>query len=231
MPTDFDKQSYWDDRFTTETSFEWLIPSPLFVSILEPLLPGLDLHPGTSTKARIKILHIGFGTSDLQTHLRARGFTEVVNIDFSPLAIEHGRALEKRVFGDVVMRYAVMDATRLGESSEALLEDNNDEEDEEEVGKFDLVVDKSTVDAVSCGGEEELVKMAKGVKRVLKRRRRGGGREGGVWISLSYSERRFEVDRVRGLFDVEVLERIPTVKRRETDPDVFYWCYLLRPKE
>lgn len=197
------------------------------MSILERYLL-LTLNPGTT---RPKILHIGFGTSDLQTHLRARGFSETLNIDFSPLAIEHGRALEKRVFGDLVMGYEVVDATRLGEC-EALLDGYGDEEEEEkedeqkQMGKFDLVVDKSTVDAISCGGEEGLVKMAEGVQRVLKRRGNGG-----VWISLSYSERRFEVDRVGELFDVEVLERIPTAKRRQTDPDVFYWCYLLRPKE
>lgn len=226
MHTDFDKQSYWDNRFTTETSFEWLISSPIFMSILEAYL--VNLHPTTSCTSTAKILHIGFGTSDLQTHLRARGFTSVLNIDFSPLAIDHGKALEKRVFGDVLMRYEVMDATKLGDAP--LLDTGNEEEKGEgegegggEGGKFDLVVDKSTVDAISCGGDEELMKMVEGVRRILKRR--------GVWISLSYSERRFELNRVRELFDVEVLERIPTIKRREMDPDVFYWCYLLRPRE
>lgn len=118
-----------------------------------------------------------------------------------------------------------MDATKLGERDALQLLDigGNEEEDEREGRKFDLVIDKSTVDAISCGGDQEVITMAEGVRRVLKER--------GVWISLSYSERRFELDRVGKLFDVEVLERIPTVKRRETDPDVFYWCYLLRPKE
>lgn len=217
MPTDFDKQSYWDNRFTTETSFEWLIPSPIFMSLLEPYLLKLDL-------TSFKILHIGFGTSDLQIHLRrALALTNpsnIVNIDFSPLAIEHGRALEKRAFGDVLMGYEVMDATKLGEDNNTLL---NHDDEEGKGGRFDLVIDKSTVDAISCGGDEGLIKMVEGVRTVLKRR--------GIWISLSYSERRFELDRVGGLFDVEVLERIPTVKRRETDPDVYYWCYLLRPKE
>lgn len=201
MPTDFDKQFYWHVRFTTETSFEWLVPSEVFMSILEPHLATLSLSS--------KILHIGFGTSDLQTHLRARGFTNILNIDFEPLAITHGRNLEKQRFGDVVMRYEVADATQLGQ-----LEEQREE--------FDLVVDKSTVDAVSCGGEEGLRSMVEGIKGVLKPGR-------GVWVSLSYSGSRFVLEELG--MDVEVVTRIPTVKRKDTDPDIYYWCYLLKPKD
>lgn len=212
MPTDFDKQSYWHDRFTTETSFEWLVPSSVFMSILEPYLATLP--PSAN------ILHIGFGTSDLQTHLRARGFTNILNIDFEPLAIRYGQELEKRTFGDVVMRYQVADATtELGTLTTALGGE-----------KFDLVVDKSTVDAVSCGGEEGLLRMVEGVRGLLLPRN-GSGSEPGVWVSLSYRDSRFAIEGwERSGMEVEVLARIPTAKRRETDPDVYYWCYLLRPR-
>ena len=194
MPADFDKQQYWHERFTTETSFEWLTPSTTFVSLLEPYLNGLAKSA--------QILHLGFGTSDLQTHLRSRGFLNVTNVDYEPLAIERGREAEQRAFGDVRMTYMVADVTQLSLPRQ-----------------FDLVIDKSTVDAVSCAGGEALLRMARGVHRCLA--------HGGIWISLSYSTSRFAVD---GLpFNVEVIEKIPTPKIKPSDPDVFHCCYLLRP--
>lgn len=195
MPADFDKQEYWHQRFVKETSFEWLVPSPVFMSIVEPYIQHLNVSS--------KVLQIGSGTSDFQNHLRARGFQDVLNIDYEPLAIERGMQLEKQIFGNVRMRYAVADATRLSLD-----------------GTFDFIVDKSTVDAVSCGGDEAVLRMAEGVRRYLAPE--------GVWISLSYSSCRFDMD---GLpFDVEVIARIPTPKRQETEPDVFHHCYLLKPK-
>ena len=193
MPVDFDKQQYWHDRFSSEKSFEWLLPSTEFICLLERSLARL------SSEARI--LHLGSGTSDLQNHLRKIGFFNVTNVDYEPLAIDRGRQLELETFGDVQMKYAVQDATQL----------NLDE-------KFDLVIDKSTSDAISCAGEEQIRRMATGVHRCLA--------EGGEWICLSYSSSRFDID---GLpFDIEVLAKVPTLKSKVTDPDVFHWCYILR---
>ncbi|WYZ43962.1 hypothetical protein EsH8_VII_000398 [Colletotrichum jinshuiense] len=195
MPTDFDKQSYWSERFASETNFEWLASSATFMSILDPYLAKLD-DPA-------RILQLGFGTSDLQNYFRQRGFENVTNVDFEPLAIDRGQMLEKQVFGDVRMRYLVADVTQLH------LPD-----------KFDLIVDKSTVDAVSCGGVEPFLRMAEGVRRHLS--------DDGFWISLSYSFCRFDVENLP--FDVEVIAKIPTPKLKPHDPDVYHWCYLMRPK-
>lgn len=205
MPADFDKQEYWHERFSTESAFEWLVPSEVFLSVLGPYLEK-TLKSSSSSSPPPRILQLGFGTSDLQNHIRARGFSNVVNVDYEPLAVEHGRLREEQAFGDVRMRYLVADATRLsfGET-------------------FDVVVDKSTVDAVSCAGEEAVLRMARGIWTCLS-----SASGGGVWISLSYSSCRFDIG---GLpFDVEVIARLPTAKQRETDPDIFLYCYLLRPK-
>ncbi|RSL57825.1 hypothetical protein CEP53_006351 [Fusarium sp. AF-6] len=196
MPADFDKQSYWHKRFTSEKSFEWLIKSADFMPLVEPILQRLD--PITA-----RILHIGFGTSDLQNHFRTRGFGNVLNVDYEPLATERGRELEIQAFGDVQMRYEVQDATQLDLKE-----------------KFDLVVDKSTVDAISCAGETPLRRMASGIRNCLA--------DDGVWISLSYSSSRFDLDDIP--FDIEVLAKVPTPKLLPHDPDLYYWCYLLRPK-
>ncbi|UNI20436.1 hypothetical protein JDV02_006524 [Purpureocillium takamizusanense] len=204
MPADFGNQSYWRERFTHETQFEWLLPSADFMAMLQPHLDRLD--PSSA-----RILHLGSGTSDLATHLRGRGFLDVLNVDYEPLAAERGRDLERRAFGDVRMRYAVADATQLGSGSDGV----------DPRARFDLVVDKSTVDAVSCAGGEALARMARGVRQRLA--------DGAAWISLSYSSRRF--DDVEHLpFDVEVIARVPTPKLSPADPDVYHCCYLMTPK-
>jgi hypothetical protein len=91
----------------------------------------------------------------------------------------------------------------------------------EKEGTFDLVIDKSTADAVSCGGDEALRRMGRTVRECMG--------EGAVWVSLSYSVERY--DDVVGLpFDVESAEKVTLPKRKETDPDVCHWCYVLRPR-
>ncbi|KAI1183275.1 hypothetical protein F5B17DRAFT_434793 [Nemania serpens] len=177
MPPDFEKQSYWHERFASETCFEWLVPSSTFMPLIAPYL---------SASASQRILNLGSGTSDLHTHFRARGYHDVTNVDNEPRALERGREIEERVFGNARTHYAVADGT---------------------------------ADAVSCGREAAVRDMAWGVRECLI--------ADGVWISLSYSATRFEL---KGLpFDVRVVGKILTPKARPTEPDVFYWCYLLRP--
>jgi SAM-dependent methyltransferase len=194
MPPNFESQSYWHDRFATETAFEWLTDSSTFIRILEPFLNRLDRSA--------RLLHLGCGTSDLHNHLRARGFPDVTNVDYEPLALKRGQELERSAFGDVSMRYVVADATQLhlGET-------------------YDLVIDKGAADAVACGAEDAMLRMVQGVRKHLA--------PGGIWISLSYSSSRFDIEELP--FAVDPIATVPAPKRRETDPDIFYWCYLLRP--
>ncbi|KAI9360355.1 hypothetical protein DFJ73DRAFT_621429 [Zopfochytrium polystomum] len=209
-PSEFDKQSYWSARFANEASFEWLLSSEAFLGLIRPHIARLD-------KATARILHLGFGTSDLQLHLRAAGFggmhadaetdcagAAVVNVDFAPEACERGRRQEHAAFGNVRMRYVVADATRLDAAALG--------------GPFDLVLDKSTADAVSCAGDAAVRALVRSVRGCLKP-------DGGVWISLSYAASRF--DPSESPVRVKVLARVPTAKKRESDPDIFHWCYLL----
>ncbi|GAP93280.1 putative protein kinase domain-containing protein [Rosellinia necatrix] len=205
MPPDFENQSYWHDRFTKEASFEWLIPSETFLSFIEPYL---DNRADEQRRRPQRILHLGSGTSDLHARLRERGHADVTNVDYEPLALARGRDAEARRFGDVRTRYAVADVTRL-------------RADLPSPSAFDLVVDKGTADAVSCGGDGPVLAMARGVRDCLA--------PGGLWVSLSYSADRFALP---GLpFDVQVIHKVLTPKARPSEPDVYYWCYLLRPPE
>ncbi|KAK3382643.1 hypothetical protein B0T24DRAFT_517289 [Lasiosphaeria ovina] len=207
MLSNFEKQSYWHARFAHEENFEWLVPSATFTALIEPYLAAAG--------AAARILHLGIGTSDLHIALRRRGFERVANVDYEPLALERGRRLEEQVLGDVRMGYLAADVTGGGDDSAG-----------EGKAYYDLAIDKCTADAVACGGNDAVLAMAENVRRCLS--------DSGVWISLSYSASRYDLDGgdFKGAlpFEVEVIGKIPTPKQRVTDPDVFYWCYLLRPK-
>lgn len=194
MPPDFESQSYWHDRFSKETAFEWLTDPSTFLRVLEPFLGQLDRSA--------KLLHLGCGTSDLHNHLRARGYYNVTNVDFEPLALNRGQELEKSAFGDVRMKYVLADATQLQLNE-----------------KYDLVIDKCTADAISCGADGAVLRMAQCVKKHMA--------PGGCWVSLSYSSSRFEIEKLP--FDAHAFATIPMPKLKETDPDTFYWCYVLQP--
>jgi EEF1A lysine methyltransferase 4 len=252
MPADFEKQTYWHDRFATETSFEWLTSSATFMSFVEPYLDQRTSsysvsppfrHKGQD-KAGPRILHLGSGTSDLHTYFRARGYLDVTNVDYEPLALERGRQIEKNAFGgDAVMKYALADVTRLrsdlssnnlswdhpstGPDSDSDLDSDPDSRPRQRSFRaarhtFDLVVDKSTVDAVSCGGEEAFIDMVRSVRECIA--------SDGLWISLSYSATRFQLPAEYMPFDVRVIGKIASPKSRPADPDIYYWCYLLQPR-
>lgn len=127
----------------------------------------------------------------------------MTNIDFEPLAIERGQQLEREVFGDVRTNYIVADARDLSLGE-----------------KHRIALDKGTADAIACGGSDAVVSMGHSIRRCLE--------DDGFWVSLSYSPARFE--ELQSLFEVQVISRIPTPKARPTDPDIFHYCYLLRPK-
>ncbi|KAK4176340.1 hypothetical protein QBC36DRAFT_9874 [Triangularia setosa] len=207
MPADFEKVEYWHKRFATEQSFEWLTSSSAFFAILEPLLTPMS--PGSA------ILHLGSGTSDLHVYFRRHcPQLQITNMDYEPLALERGKEMEKKEFGNVEMGYQVQDVTTPFELAP------------EQRRKVRMVIDKSTVDAVSCGGDENVIKMAEAIYDVLDK-------EEGVWVSLSFSDSRFEMDskRVQELFELSVLTKVATgPKRLESDPDIWHWCWLLRPK-
>lgn len=199
---DFEKQAYWRDRFSRETTFEWLVASQDLMAVIDPVLPDLFISPASS------VLQLGFGTSDLQNHFRQRGFDDVTNVDYEPLAVERGRSLEKEAFGDVRMAYLVADVTQLPGAAGLTRK------------RYDLIIDKSTADAICCGGEEALRRMANGVRGLLA--------PGGVWISLSYSAFRYQLDDLP--FEVDVIHKFPAPKISPNDPDIYHWCYLLRPR-
>jgi len=195
MPTNYEDRNYWHQRFASETSFEWLASSEQFLELF-----ALYLRPLPKTA---KILHLGSGTSDLHNHLRDCGFSNVTNVDYEPLALERGQELERKRFGDVKTTYIVNDATKMD------LPD-----------KYRVFIDKSTSDAIACGGHQAVSLLAEAIRRHIE--------DDGLWLSLSFSPSRY--DGVKTLFDVELVSKLPTPKLNPYEPDIYYYAYVLRPK-
>lgn len=217
MPPNFSSQTYWEDRFRADSgSFDWLSSdASIFTSIIHDYTRSRSLSSTTTdtktkTKAKTRVLHIGSGTSDLSFALRrGRDRTvdrenesgtldlDITNVDYSQAAVEWGMDRERALFGDVCMRWETLDLLdgaaawwRRGEEGQG---------QEEGLGMFDVVLDKSTADAMACGepvkvsssgpdADEAEVHpvevLALNLARVVV--------PGGLWISLSYSAWRFD---------------------------------------
>jgi hypothetical protein len=177
--SDFSSSTYWATRFDTETSFEWLLPS---AKIVEFIIENSNSPPSSTTIETLKCLHLGCGTSDLgltlTLSLRERYATsnysdiQVIDTDFvadsinpSPLPLPHYHQIYP------------LDCLDL-----AQLENYTTQ-----VGRWDLIIDKSTADAISCGpsidGVEPLDVLLRNMAKVTKK--------GTRWISISYSTTRF----------------------------------------
>ncbi|RKP06369.1 S-adenosyl-L-methionine-dependent methyltransferase, partial [Thamnocephalis sphaerospora] len=172
----YDSADYWEQRFQTERQFEWLLD----FEQLRPILLDLPAEnasaafgPNALIRANDRILHIGCGSSRLGIDLAHAGCTHVVNTDLSASAISNGRqrAEEERQRGSSILDWIQADALDMRE----VFAD----------ASMDVVLDKSLLDAISCGDSDMAAvaaRLAEEVGRVLK--------PGGCWIIISYSSSR-----------------------------------------
>jgi SAM-dependent methyltransferase len=116
---DFKEQEYWDERFSDEEQYDWLLGFSQLRSVLLPLLEFSD-----------KILILGCGNSSLSADLYDEGFTNITNIDFSSVVIDRMRARNSE--NRPQMKWDVMDMTDL----------------KYEPSSFDVVIDKASIDAL-----------------------------------------------------------------------------------
>lgn len=151
MPPAYGSRAYWEQRFTQEREFEWLLPP-------DALLPAVRRVIAKCDAACPKILHIGCGSSKLSFHLRilVEKAMQVTNVDYSEVAIRncveqestHSSGAAK---GDV-MAWRAMDL--LCADSIATLKDEDDVAGAG--GMFDVIVDKSTSDCIACSNDVKI---------------------------------------------------------------------------
>ncbi|RPD82411.1 hypothetical protein L226DRAFT_25345 [Lentinus tigrinus ALCF2SS1-7] len=218
MPPDYELQSYWNARFENEHHFEWLGDGS------DTILPHIRSHlsrsriSSHSSLRPCRLLHIGAGTSSLAERIRElyhdvygdeANEQAIVNTDFAENLVarmqEHEASLAQGRPGKG-MRWVCVDAMKWDDMRAVLGSSGEDPKD-----TFDLVVDKSTSDAISCredvvyksedpGGhpafndylathERQAISLAP--VEVLAVHLASLVKPGGLWVALTFSSNRF----------------------------------------
>ncbi|KZT19487.1 hypothetical protein NEOLEDRAFT_1077710 [Neolentinus lepideus HHB14362 ss-1] len=213
MPPQYHDQTFWNKRFEHETLFEWLGDGQ--ITMLPPLNDFLVQYK-SHRDAVPEILHIGAGTSIFQEHVknaliqvygRDVDCRKILNTDFSDMAVMKGRSAAANSGAKSAMRWAKADLTKWEDMRN--ISSNTP-------GRFAMVLDKSTSDAVSCGPSMIMQAKPKSdvdplVQEIWSRDSSNSNNgscsvsplellamnlafcvePGGIWIALSYSSDRF----------------------------------------
>jgi len=153
---DYGTREYWDERYKTESdgTYDWLGD---YDRCRE------HIHRAVGERRDVSILDLGCGNATLLERLYDDGFTDLTGFDISEVAIE---AMRKRNEGARPgIKWVVGDALSTFHFPD---------------GAFDLVIDKSTMDAISCDEKRihrNLAHLTGEVSRVL--------RDGGTYLVFS----------------------------------------------
>jgi len=172
MPN-YGEKKYWEERYESQKgkTFDWLED----YNSLNPIIKSLGI------KKDAFILNVGCGNSEFSEKMFNDGFINNYNIDICENVINYMKERNKDKKG---LHYQAMD-----------VRDMKDFQDE----TFDLIIDKSTLDALLCGEKSfvNVVLMTKEISRILK--------TGGIYFIISYGRpeyRLFHLQRKHLAFDI-----------------------------
>lgn len=120
--TVFSKKEYWNERFTEEEAYDWLVK---FDELSKHILCHLNRDD--------RILVIGCGNSSFSQELYDAGFENVTNIDFSDVVIDKMRAMHQEIRPK--MQWICADMCNLVDTHFS-------------PNSFDVIIDKATIDAI-----------------------------------------------------------------------------------
>ncbi|WWC88862.1 uncharacterized protein L201_003777 [Kwoniella dendrophila CBS 6074] len=201
--TDFSSAEYWSKRFENENSFEWLISDEKLLPFIEEYLPSSE-----GIDERFNILHFGSGTSSLgssiQNHCKNSNCDNKIQVYDSDY-VQTPSSSSSSSSSTSTVPFLLMDILSLKSIKENTPKDIN-------LNKWDLIIDKSTCDAISCGSslspsnlfpskeeeeEEEDEDMISHHEEPVNRLLYNLSKtiiKGGKWLSISYSSNRFHID-------------------------------------
>ncbi|GBE77678.1 hypothetical protein BKA93DRAFT_753948 [Sparassis latifolia] len=221
MPVpDYELQSYWENRFRTESHFEWLGDG--VATIIPHLRASLRAQRVSSPP---RLLHIGAGSSwlsdcILETYRDEFGqsvdASMIVNLDFSEEVVRRG--MDSQAGGGGGMRWIRADALQWQDLAAVLVRPDSDKGGldhpglEAVIGSFGLVVDKSTSDSIACAENVALSSSDPHLNPIVKAFLEKNAayalklypvevlalhlasltHPGAIWIALSFSASRFE---------------------------------------
>ena len=194
MPNYGDKK-YWIERYDEQngTTFDWLED----YESIKPIIDNLHI------KKDSRILNVGCGNSEFSEKMYDEGFTHNYNIDICKNVIDFMRERNKDKKG---LHFDVMDVCEMAYKNET----------------FDLIIDKSTIDALLCGDHSFMIvaKMLKEISRVLK--------TGGYYVLISYGKpesRMIHLEREHLAFETQIY----TIKRQEEgEQEKIHYVYICK---
>lgn len=141
---DYASVDYWEERFKQEDTFEWLQKA-------QDVTPVLDfiIRRSCTSDRPARVLVAGCGNSSLSAALHDSGSKKVVSSDFSEVVLERMRERHRDRPEMEWVHCNMLGMDCFADSS------------------FDAVVDKCTLDALSCAGAEAVVKATNEFHRVL----------------------------------------------------------------
>eukprot|EP00927_Polykrikos_kofoidii_P035666 TRINITY_DN30214_c0_g1_i1.p1 TRINITY_DN30214_c0_g1~~TRINITY_DN30214_c0_g1_i1.p1 ORF type:complete len:310 (-),score=26.83 TRINITY_DN30214_c0_g1_i1:28-957(-) len=161
----FSNPEYWDNTYKqSEGHFDWYgtwlsgVQGVPHTALRAHIAPHLLRGPQTVT------LNLGCGNSKLAEEMHSDGFVTITNVDISTAVVEKMRARNAHL--NPQMTYLQMDISNMSFANE----------------KFDLVIEKGTLDALYTGSPHLIPQIVDGAWRIL--------RPGGYLVSISFGASR-----------------------------------------
>ncbi|OJJ43960.1 hypothetical protein ASPZODRAFT_153944 [Penicilliopsis zonata CBS 506.65] len=238
---DYDSPGYWDQKFATGQDVgEWLNPGDV---LIEAAASDLDRR----NVSRPRALHLGPGISKLGTKLgecfAERGWlgSNIVNVDFSAEAVRLGQQAEREKQAKEAMHWICADLRSWTDVSQLA-----------EFAPFDLILDKSTSDAIATSAPQAISTdevICPTIHEIMNKNHGGPVKlspvellalhlvpltqRGSTWFCLSYSGVRFDnLPHLAAYWTLTGRVPVPAPAGQLTSsantPEVFHWLYILQ---
>lgn len=149
MPPSYNSRNYWNQRFSNEDTFDWLLPTCRSTSIVAEQIQHLH------NSDRANILHVGCGNSELSHRIPdvVDANTSITNADFSETVIEAAKAKAEyahQTTSTNCVKWVSVDLLSIEDIVTKLLASHHAAK-RADFEAYDLVIDKGTTDSISCG--------------------------------------------------------------------------------